>query len=284
MKSCPYCGKEYTDDVTNCSIDGESLRGINPQHLIPGEPIDEALPDKSAPYLTFPDYQWSAKDAWKCLGMISVLTLMTGLILGIIIFALHPSASAWQSWKTNGYYYCLKSILSYAALLLPTVFFARTKTFATFASGFGLDCKISNYAWFGVTVALIIRCHGHFYGWGNISSYDMISFKNTASFDRYFFLVPLVLLAPFFEEVVARGFLYKAFRGSYSMEICMALIVALTIITHWPQCHHSPSATVDLSVLTVVQCYLREKSVSLWDCILSHFAFNASLLGVATLK
>jgi membrane protease YdiL (CAAX protease family) len=114
-----------------------------------------------------------------------------------------------------------------------------------------------------------------------ISTPDFVLFENTVGFTRYFFLVPLLLLAPFIEEVVNRGFLYKAFRGSYSLEISMALLVVLAIITHWQQCHNSPSATFSLSVLTIVQCYLREKSGSLWDCILCHFVFNASLLFIA---
>jgi hypothetical protein len=39
---------------------------------------------------------------------------------------------------------------------------------------------------------------------------------------------------------------------------------------------------MDLSLLTLVQCYLREKSQSIWDCILCHFAFNASSLFIGS--
>jgi membrane protease YdiL (CAAX protease family) len=151
--------------------------------------------------------------------------------------------------------------------------------------GFGLDKKPSNYAWFGVTMALMIRFFGHFmliHGWGKgVSNHDYIAFKHTLGFERYFFLLPALFLAPLFEELLNRGFLYKAFRGSYPMIISMALIVVWTAITHGPYYTHSLLAAFCLSMLTIVQCYLREKSNSLWDCIFCHFAFNASLLFVS---
>ena len=119
------------------------------------------------------------------------------------------------------------------------------------------------------------------HGWGKgVSDYDITAFKRTLGPERYFFLAPLVLLAPLFEESIYRGFLYKAFRGSYSMKVSMALIVAWTVNTHWSQYSHSWIAALGLSILTIVQCYLREKSNSLWDCIICHFTYNASLLFV----
>jgi hypothetical protein len=138
-----------------------------------------------------------------------------------------------------------------------------------------LQCSIDG-------AALAIRFSGHFmitHGWGNgVVNYDIRAFKNTQGPERYFFLVPLVLLAPLFEESVYRGFLFKAFRGSYPLGASMALIVAWTVNTHWPQYSHSSVAAVDLSLLTLVQCYLREKSDSLWDCIFCHLAYNGSIL------
>jgi membrane protease YdiL (CAAX protease family) len=117
------------------------------------------------------------------------------------------------------------------------------------------------------------------HGWGKgVTNHDIIAFKNTLGLERYFFLAP-GLLAAFFEEPVYRGFLYKAFRGSYSMGISMVLIMGITAWDHWSYYSHWVAA-FDLSIFTIVQCYLREKSNSLWDCILCHFAFNASLLSV----
>jgi membrane protease YdiL (CAAX protease family) len=110
-----------------------------------------------------------------------------------------------------------------------------------------------------------------------VSNYDISAFRHTAGLESYLFLVPLVLLAPIFEESIKRGFLYKAFRGSYPLWPSMVVIVAWTALRHWSQYLHWIAA-MNLSLLTLVQCYLREKSDSLWDCILCHMAFNSSLL------
>src|ERR1022692_3577668 len=283
MKSCPYCGKEYPDEATICLIDREPLRDKNPQPSTSDEQAQEQLQaaDKNAPYLTFPDYQWSARDAWKCIGMIFVF----GFPLLAVNRLFHSYFSSF--WK-SGFGYFLSSVLHCAVELLIAAYFARTETLATFWKGFGLDRKPSDFVWFGVLMALTIRCFGHFimvHGWGNgVYNYDLVSFGNTIGIERFFYIFPMLILAPVFEESIYRGFLYKAFRGSYPVAVSMFLVVAWTANTHWRYYAHSWTAALDLSALTIVQCHLREKSNSLWDCILCHFAYNASVLSVSAIK
>ena len=35
MKKCTYCGKEYPDEATSCSIDGQPLKDLSPPSLTP---------------------------------------------------------------------------------------------------------------------------------------------------------------------------------------------------------------------------------------------------------
>ena len=65
------------------------------------------------------------------------------------------------------------------------------------------------------------------------------------------------------------------------MGICIVIMIAWTANSHWSQYSHSLLAAIDLSILTIIQCYLREKSDSLWDCILCHFAYNGAGLFVS---
>ena len=266
--------------MTNCSIDGESLRDNKPP--VSDEKIIEGLPNKNVPYLTFPDYKWSARDAWKCVGMILVFQFVWNMIVLAIDWHLH----GFYTWREhNGFGRCFMTIVYFAIGLLTAAYFARTETLASFWKGFGFDRKPSEYVWFGIVAALFVRFFSHFmliHGWGKgVSNYEINAFKNTTDHEKYLFVVPLLLLAPLFEEAINRGFIYKAFRGSYSIKASMALIVAWTANTHWGQYAHSWIAAFGLSMLTIVQCYLREKSDSLWDCILCHFTFNASLLFVS---
>jgi membrane protease YdiL (CAAX protease family) len=167
---------------------------------------------------------------------------------------------------------------------LIAVYFARTESLVTFCKGFSLDRKPSDYAWRGVVLALMIRMFGHLMihlGWAKGVHLGVVSsIEHTQGPERYFFLASLVLLAPFFEEVIYRGFLYRAFRGSYPVAISMAIILAWTANTHWSQYSQSLMAAFGLSLLTIVQCWLREKSDSVWDCILCHLAYNGSSLFV----
>jgi membrane protease YdiL (CAAX protease family) len=278
MKRCPYCGKEYPDEAICCSIDGQSLPDNHPQSQPSAEQTVDAPSGKNTPYLTFPDYKWSARDAWKCFGMI----LVFGFVLSLVNRLLDLN---FPNFMGSGFGYFLSTALRYSVYLLVAAYFARTEKMDSFWKGFGLDQKPSNYVWFGVAAALIIRAFSHFmliHGWGKgVSNYDITAFRDTIGIERYGFLFPALLLAPVFEESINRGFLYKAFRGSYSLGVSMTLLVAWAALNHSRFFYsHSMLAVFDMSLLTIVQCYLREKSNSLWDCILCHFAFNASLLFV----
>jgi len=174
----------------------------------------------------------------------------------------------------------------YGLYLLTAAYFARTERWSFFLRGFGLDRKPSDWIWFGMAAALAIRGFGHLIlvnHWARgVSHSDLAAFRNTLGPERYLFLAPLLLFAPFFEETVYRGFVYKAFRGSYGMRLSTGIVVAWTANTHWNQYSVSWMAALDLSVLTGVQCYLREKSDSIWDCVACHFVYNASLLFVGS--
>jgi hypothetical protein len=170
MKKCPYCGKEYPDEATMCSIDGESLPDNTLKSTIAEVQAIDSAPRKDKSYLTFPDYQWSAIDAWKCVVML--------FLFGFILFGInHLFYSFFPNFWRSGLGIFSEYVLHYSVELLVAAYFARTETLATFWKGFSLDRKPSDYVWF--------------------------------------------------------------------------------------------------------QCYLREKSDSLWDCILCHFAYNTSLLFVS---
>jgi membrane protease YdiL (CAAX protease family) len=226
--------------------------------------------------LSFPEYKWSARDGWKCLGFLVLLEVIQSFLTNALVLrgAIPPAYA-------SGYGYVLRRSIHYAAFLLTAAYFARTETFSSFWAGFGFARKPSDYAWFGVVMALIIRAVGHAllaHHWGKgATAYDISAFHRTVGAVRYLYLVPLLIFAPLFEEAVNRGFLYKAFRGSYRIGPSMLLIVTWTAVTHFNQYPYWIAA-VDLSLLTLVQCYLREKSDSLWDCVLCHLAYNGSLI------
>jgi membrane protease YdiL (CAAX protease family) len=281
MKTCPYCGEKYSDEATVCIIDRETL--IDPSK----PPVEEAPPIKEEPpapnpepvkddtHLAWPEYQWRARDAWKCIGIIVCL----GVVLPVFW---HFQHLIFPAVYRSGYGYALRSLVDYSAMLLVAAYFGRTETLPTFWKAFGLDRKPTHLVWFGIVMALLLRYGSHYmlmHRWGvGVHNYEITAFRNTPGIERFFFVFPLIISAPLLEESVNRGFLYKAFRGSYSIPISMILVIGWTCLTHWSQYSRSWIAVIALSALTIVQCYIREKSRSLWDCMLCHFAFNASSL------
>lgn len=282
MKRCEYCGTEYPDDTTVCTIDRQPLAGdgaavtmAQAEKGVITAPLTARK--KSNTYVPYPEYRWSARDAWKYLGMGVVFHTTWYFAAG----ALGYISPDFHHWYRSPVGHAATTVIYAGLWVLTAAYFARTETIAWFCRATGLNRKPTGYVWFGIVAALTIRLVGHFVFVFHLargySNYDLHAFETTYGPGRYLFLFPL-LLAAFWEEPVNRGFLYKAFRGSHSVPVATVLIVAWTAYTHWDQYRHFGWAVISLSALTVVQCYLREKSDSLWDCIFCHLAFNASSL------
>jgi membrane protease YdiL (CAAX protease family) len=233
--------------------------------------------NKEPTYLTFPDYKWSARDAWKCF----VTLLVFEFVIAFPLTSFASYSAGFRIWCLSGIgSFCLSLFYS-AVYLFVVAYFARTESWKTFFEGFGLNRKPSDYVWLGIVFAIALKFSTHLIlinGWmKGYALFDLNAFKHDVTSERYFYLAP-TLFAGFFEEPVFRGFLYKAFRGSYSITVSTILILAITCLAHWSQYSHSMLAAFSISAITIILCYLREKSSSLWDCIFCHLAFNTTSL------
>lgn len=247
-----------------CAIDQQPLDppAVPTAQTVSAAPVETdttAATRKDDSDIVFPEYRWSQRDAWRFLGM----SLVFLVVLTVVILAVSGLRQFW-AWNL------LWNTLYMLICLLTAAYFARTETVASFCKAVGLDRKPTDHIWFGVVAVLVIR-------FLSITAFNTVQhepFDPFLGLNGYYFY--LLLAAPFLEEPIYRGFLYKAFRGSYPVPLSIALIVGFTAFTHWNQYAHSAIAAVVLSAFTVVLCYLREKSESLWDCILCHFIFNGS--------
>lgn len=84
----------------------------------------------------------------------------------------------------------------------------------------------------------------------------------------------LLLLTPFTEEIVIRGFLYKALREDYSVRVSIFLILIITLFLHFGVIYSAPVGAVPLLALNAIVSLFREKTNSIWNCIICHFAYN----------
>jgi membrane protease YdiL (CAAX protease family) len=81
--------------------------------------------------------------------------------------------------------------------------------------------------------------------------------------------VALVCLTPFTEELLFRGFLFNPFHrafGFWGGAVTVSLLFAVA--------HGQANVGIDVFVLSMFLCYLREKTGSLWPSILMHALKN----------
>jgi membrane protease YdiL (CAAX protease family) len=279
VKRCDYCGKEYPDDAVVCTLDRNPLLDPAAPTEVKVEVIASSLAQPTPVDLFYPEYRWSARDAWKFLGMIVVFDFLWYAVTG----ALATNVHWYRVWRWSPYGSVTMTSVFITINVLTAAYFARTETVATFCEAMGLNRRPTSYVWFGVAAALGIRLFGHviyLLGWvRGYSNFGVDAFRSTRGPERYLYLFSLIAAA-FWEEPVKRGFVYTALRGSYSVPASVAIIIGYTAYAHWSQYAHLGWAVFSLSALTVVQCYLREKSGSIWDCILCHLTFNGSMLFV----
>jgi uncharacterized protein len=81
--------------------------------------------------------------------------------------------------------------------------------------------------------------------------------------------IPLVLLTPFAEEVIFRGFMYKGIRRRAPFWVA-ATVVSLI----FGAVHGQWNVALDVFVMSMVSCYLVEKTSSLWPSIFLHILKN----------
>ena len=277
---CGYCGRLNTSGASRCHECGTPL--IAAAAVAAARTVPEPTPaetEVSAPPAVPPD-SWSARDAWKCLGMMLVFSLMLSLMSGAAWNLLH--------WHRGGFSHLCFALADYSINILTALYFARAESWVLFQKAFGLERGTMSYTWFAIVSALLIRAVGHaliLSGAGKgVHSGSLWGFNHTFGLERYGYAIPLVILAPLCEEIYMRGFLYRAFRGSYSMELSILLNVVVTAFTHWGQFRESGVAVLGITAMTIVQCYLRERTGRLQDCIVCHFVYNASGLLVSMMR
>lgn len=223
----------------------------------------------------YPAYCWSAKDAWKCLGMFVVVEF----VIGFLRFAVQARSPGFSHFVHSGAGHFTFACIFYGLDILIMLYFARVESFRDFKEAFGLASGPSPLVWFAVVFALVLRFAGHYLivtGWAKgVTTTSLWGFAHSVGLERWLYLAP-ALMAPFGEELYMRGFFYRAFRGSYPIILSTGLILGVTALTHWEQVHRSGFAAVAIGALTIFQCFLRERTGNLWDCIICHLVFNAT--------
>lgn len=157
MKRCEYCGAEYPDDTTVCTIDRQPLAGdgaaatmAQAETGVSSVPL--TAPKRSNTYVPYPEYRWSARDAWKYLGM-GVVFHTTWYVATSALGYISPDFYRWHRSPVG---HATMTIIYAGLWVLTAAYFARTETIAWFCQATGLNKKPTGYVWFGIEAALAI--------------------------------------------------------------------------------------------------------------------------------
>jgi membrane protease YdiL (CAAX protease family) len=163
-------------------------------------------------------------------------------------------------------------------LVWAAYLFSKSKSISDFVYGLDLNkrpvWKDSFYILSAVCLGLVsvIGAMGGLTGGNWLSAL----YARQGGWIRLFDAIYVCSITPFAEEVAERGFLYRAFRGSYGMVLSIFLIVCWNIFVHWQIALHSFFSLGCYSLFAVLVCIVREKTGSIWNCIFFHAIYNAA--------
>lgn len=220
---------------------------------------------------------WKSRDAWLCL---------VALIGWDFLFLLWLNAAArlspgfdhwWASSLGKGIVYLVQDGL----WVLVTLWFSRVETFGDFLRPGGLRNGVTIFGWCAACLAIgvaLVDGYGASKGLTASSKERLDAGFRLYSVAWFYFTLSAVLIAPFCEELATRGFLFCAFRGRYSFLVTTIIIICFSAYFHRSSVAQSVFTFCCLGSLWVLLCTVRERTGSLWDCLLCHGAYNLALV------
>lgn len=114
----------------------------------------------------------------------------------------------------------------------------------------------------------------------NLEQEQELGFDFSVRQNLPFFIFSLIFVAPLVEEILMRGFLFSGLRTKLPFVAATIITSSLFAAAHLPAGKDGLLwvGAVDTFVLSVVLCYLREKTGSLWAPILVHAMKNSLAL------
>jgi membrane protease YdiL (CAAX protease family) len=176
-----------------------------------------------------PGNPWNAKHAWTFLLAVGVGVLLDQAVFWILLQTRRGFAD-W-AFKHSPIIDIAMTIFTYCWWLLFVFLCSKVKTVYNFVHGIGLNRRLTLSSWFYGWVAIgigLLMHYGTIKGWGIQPSLTLgFGFYKLGGVYWLFFIISACVVAPIVEEMVMRGFLYRAFRGSYDIFLSIFLILCV---------------------------------------------------------
>lgn len=217
------------------------------------------------------------RGSWVCLGALFGSQLVALVIVAIAL----EFSPKFRYWIETPYGQFFIFALSGLAALLVVLFFAHPQSPLDFLNLFELKSIREGISYFVVVVGFVFGIIGVFIAQAELVGfpekfYLTRPFIHQAGLKKHLFTI-LLLVGPVFEEIIMRGFLYRAFRKSYGISLSIFIVVLVSTLTHRSVMIVSVWVFLFLTALHIILCLILEKTCNLWNCIICHITYNATL-------
>jgi membrane protease YdiL (CAAX protease family) len=222
---------------------------------------------------------WTSRNAWRC--WIALIAFELGISVIIRFMRSDPGLGNWLSAHYPIVQIAVK-VFRAGMWLIIAYWLSRASSVGDFMHSVGLRRRLSALGWVSAWLAAGLAClqiYGIARGWGSRSSVAH-AFYEEGGLSYYSYMLYVISLGPFFEEVVLRGFLYTAFRRSHGPVLSLLFVLGVEVYFHWGVVIQSWWIAVWFLVLSSLLCVLRERTRNTWNCILCHAAYNAIGMGL----
>lgn len=231
------------------------------------KPADPSSPERK---------NWSPFSA----TFIVVLAFLVAQLVGWLVISSYPAARHWSNEKTNnwlqssvGAQFAFVAISEALTLLILWLYIRRRRVTrrqlgltkpSWYDPIFSLIAVVVYYVLYLLVVALISIVVSI-----NTGQQQDIGFNNvTGALPLLMTFVSLVILPPLVEEITFRGVLYGGLRSRFSPVIAALITSCLFAAPHLLESNSGDGllwiAGIDTFVLSMVLCYLRQKTGRLW--------------------
>lgn len=238
----------------------------------------------SAPVPAHQTIKWGPLAAIVVSVLVFVISFfVAALIMFAIPSALNMSASQADQWLSSVGGQFVFVLLAEGLTILGLIIFLRRRGTGLHALGFARSPAWTDIAYafagFGVYLVLVVVASAaakaifHI----DLEQKQELGFDVVAThWDKIMAFISLVVLPPLVEETMFRGFLFTGLRKSAPFVVTALVVSALFASLHLIESSQGLlwAAGIDTFVLSLVLCYLREKTGNLWASIGVHAMKN----------
>lgn len=208
---------------------------------------------------------WTVRRAWLCM-VLTLLACMAVAVFVAVTTRLSRGDDGLQAFRHSVSFGLISYYGPRLLAVIACILCSQVKTQQAFLDAFALRSFPRRHTILALLLGLWIAFFVKIIEPGGIAH---ITFKT------YFGITSLVILVgPFLEEVVARGFFYPAYRNQMSIVVSVILTFAVDTLFFHMGAFYSPRELLRVGLGNLAACLFREYTGSLWPSMMFHLGYT----------